>query len=264
MIHQFLDKRQILRRKKFIRIIIILGLLLLISFSGVLPFIVSFFNYVGQPIWEAKKVIVDKSNNLSYLTRTRSSLLEENKKLLVENSNLEISMINYQILEKENKDLKELFNRVPNPSNLILASILVKPSNSPYDTMIIDVGLDNGIKKDSKVYVNGNIPVGIISKVYSRTSLVELYSNPGKITAGIINNLNINVDLIGRGGSNFEMSVPFGLAIPNGTMVNLPGIKSEVVAIVDKEIIDEANPNRKIILRAPVNIQNQEWVQVEK
>ncbi len=266
MIHQFLDKKQIIRRKKITKIIIILALFLLISFSGILTFFVKAINYIGQPIWQEKKTVTNNINNLSYLTRTRESLFKENQKILKENSSLKISMINYQLLKNQNDKLKELLGRISNARTSVLSNILMKPDNSPYDTMIIGVGENKGIKENSKVYVGGNIPVGVINKVYLKTSLVKLYSNPGTITDAVINvnNLSVNVKLVGRGSGNFEMSVPIGLVISKGTMVTLRNLNEEVVAIVEEKISDTSDPEEKIILRAPINIQNESLVEVIK
>ena len=264
MIYQLPNKKQIIRKKKLIKVIIILALFLVLVFSGVLNIFVKLVNYVGYPIWQAKKVVVEGGSNFSYLTRSKSSSLEDIKLLQKENYNLKIEMINYKILEKENAELKTLLGRIPAHNNWILASTLVKPGNSPYDTMIIDLGSKNGIKEKDKVYANGDIPVGTISKVYSQTSQVELYSNPGRTTRAVIDGSNTDVNLVGRGGGNFEMAVPFGLDVSTGTVVKLPGINSEIIAIVDKEAIDKTNPDKKIILHAPVNIQNQEWVLIKK
>lgn len=215
-------------------------------------------------MWEAKKVVQDSTKDISYLTRTKSSILEDNKNLLEENSSLKISMIDYQILKNENDKLKELLGKIPTKYDFILSNILVKPNYSPYDTLIIDVGISEGITEGLIVYTNGNIPIGVISKVYTKTSLVELYSNPSRVTSGIIDELNVSVELIGRGGANFEMSVPLELIIPKGAMILLPGNQPEVVAIVEEEISTPTDPIKKIILRSPVNIQNQKWVQVKK
>jgi len=215
-------------------------------------------------MWEAKKVVLDSTKDLSYLTKNRESLLEENKKLLEENSSLKISMIDYQILKNENDKLKELLGKITTNHDFILSNILVKPNYSPYDTLIIDVGQDGNILEGFPVYTNGNIPIGIISKVYTQTSLVELYSNPGRVTSGILDGSNVSVELIGRGGGNFEMSIPFELIAPKGTIILLPNIQPEIIAIVEEEISDPTDPVKKIILRSPINIQNQKWVQVKK
>jgi cell shape-determining protein MreC len=172
-------------------------------------------------------------------------------------------MIDYQILKKENDKLKSLIGRISPNNDFILGSILTKPNYSPYDTLIIDIGENQGLKEGFLVYVNGNIPIGVISQVYTKTSLVELYSNPSRITHGLIEESNITVELIGRGGGNFEMSLPFEITANKGTSVLLPNINSEILAVVEEDISDPTDPIRKIILRSPINIQNEKWVQVK-
>ncbi len=264
MIHQFRDKKQISKRKTVIKIVIILIIFLVVAFSGFLPFSKRIFNYIGNPIWKIKNASLGNVSDLNYLTKTKSSLLKENQDLLEENYDLKISMIDYQIIKDENNNLKNLLGVIFYPSDFVLSSILVKPSYSPYDTLIIDVGQDEGILVENKVYANGVIPVGVVREVYGQTSLVELYSNPGKVTPGIIEGLNISIDLVGRGGGNFEMAVPFELIITNGTKITLPGIESEIIAIVKEEISEPTDPIKKVILHAPVNIQNEKWVEVKK
>lgn len=243
---------------------VVLIVFLIVAFSGFLPFSKKFFNYIGNPIWKAKNTSLENVNNLGYLTKSKSFLLKENQNLLEENYDLKISMIDYQILKDENNNLKKLLGVISNPSDFVLSSILVKPSYSPYDTLIIDVGQNEGILEESKVYANGIIPIGVVREVYNKTSLVELYSNPGKVTSGIIEGMNITIDLVGRGGGNFEMAVPFELIITNGTKITLPGIDSEIIAIVKEEISEPTDPIKKVILHAPVNIQNEKWVEVKK
>lgn len=264
MIHQFRDKKQINQRKKIIKIIIIFIIFLILAFSGIMKSFSHLFNFIGKPAWEVKKTTSEDVNNLSYLTRTKSSLLKENEQLIQENSDLKILMVDYQILKDENEKLKELLGNINVKSDFILAGILVKPNQSPYDTLIIDVGQNNGVSVGSKVYVGGIVPVGEIKETYSKTSLVELYSNPNKITNGVIEGSNINIELIGRGGGNFEILVPIDLVIYNGTTITLPGIKSEIIAIAEEEISEPTDPIKKIILRSPINIQNQKWVEVKK
>ncbi len=263
MIHQYQSKNQIRNRRKFIRIILILILFFIVAFSGVLPFIVKMFNYVAHPVWEMKKVAVDGTNSLSYLTRSKSSLLEENRKLIDDNLGLKVKMIALDNIKKENEALKELLGRTIHKADFVLASILTKPSFSPYDSINIDIGEKEGVYSGAKVYANGDIPIGIVSAVYMHSSLVELYSNPGKVTEGIIEGQNINVGIIGRGGGNFEMSVPIDVSITKGTIITLPGISGDQLAVVDGDITDKTEANKKYILRSLLNIQNQRWVQVK-
>ncbi len=264
MIHQFLDKKQIIRRKKIIRNVIGFGIFFILSLIGVFSWSGKIFNQIGKPIWSVEKFATDGLYNINYLFRTKASISEENHNLIEEISSVRLSMIDYQILKNEVNQLKETLNRLPLKDNFILGNILTKPNHSLYDTIIIDIGANHKINVGDQVYANGNIPIGKIENVYDNTSLVSLYTNPGQKTEGFIDISNVSVELTGRGGGNFEMIIPIELSADKGTIVYLPGGSSLVLAIVDEILSKPTDPFKKVILSSPVNIQNLKWVQVKK
>ncbi len=264
MIHQFRDKKQIMRRKILKRNIIILGLFFILSTIGSFSYFGNLFNYVGRSIWKTEKIINDSLYNFNYLFRTKAAITNENHKLIEEISNIRLTMADYQLLKKEVNGLKEILGRLPGQNNFILGNILTKPNHSPYDTIVIDIGKDMEIKELDKVYANGNIPVGIISKIYNKTSLVTLYTSPGQKTEGFLDITNASVELIGRGGGNFEMIIPMELFAEKGTIIYLPGNSPEVLAIIDEIISAPTDPFKKVLLSSPVNVQNLKWVQIKK
>jgi len=264
MMHQFQDKRKIIRRKRITRNIIGFGIFIIVFTLGFFAFTQKIFNYIGLPIWRTQNVIIQQTNDLGYLIKTKESVYRENESLIQENTNLNNSMIDYQILKNENDQLRELLGDNPSKPDFIIANILTKPNHSLYDSIIIDIGIDNGAQVGNKVYVNNKIPVGEISKVYSSTSLVTLYSNPEQVTEGVIDISNATVNLIGRGGGNFEMTIPLDLSSEKGVMVSLPGASGDILAIVDGLVSSPNEPVKKVILHSPVNIQNVKWVEVKK
>ena len=264
MIHQFQDKKRIIKRKRITRNIIGFGIFIIISIFGFFTFTGKIFNNIGLPIWKTQNIINDKVNDLGYLVKTKESVYKENENLVQENTNLINSMIDYQILKNENDQLKELLGSSLLKPDFIIANILTKPNHSLYDSIIIDIGSDNGVQIGNKVYVNNKIPVGEISKIYSNTSFVTLYSNPEQVTEGAIDISNATVNLIGRGGGNFEMTIPLDLSSEKGVMVTLPGASSDVLAIIDGVVSSPNEPVKKVILHSPVNIQNVKWVEVKK
>lgn len=264
MMYQFRDKKQIYKRKKIIRNLIGFGLFFVLVCFGILSLSGKLFNFVGSPIWKAEQFVLNKIYNINYLLRSKQAISLENHNLIDEISSLRLSMIDYQILKNENNELKELLSRPKIKENFILGNILTKPNHSPYDTIIIDIGLNNGIQEGSYVYTNGNIPIGVVSKVYDQTSLVVLYTNPGQKTEGFLDGTNASVLLSGRGGGNFEMILPIELQINNGDVVYLPGDSPLILAYIDEIISKPSDPYKKVILSSPVNIQNLKWVEVKK
>ncbi|MEK7586235.1 MAG: rod shape-determining protein MreC [Patescibacteria group bacterium] len=264
MIHQLRDKKQIARRKSLIRNAIIIGVFIILSVSGALGWSGKIFSFIGRPFWQAENIVVNGVSNSSYMVRTKSSVYRENESLKKENESLRLSMIDYQILKKENETLKELLGRLPENHTFTLANILAKPNRSLYDTIIIDIGNDLGLIGSEQVFAGNNSPIGQISAVYSKSSLVMLYSNPGQITEAVLDNSNATVELVGRGGGNFEMTIPNDLPSDVGMMVVLPGSNREIVAIIDGVISRPTGPLKKVILRSPVNIQSLKWVEVKR
>lgn len=262
MMHQFLDKKQIIRRKKNIRNIIIFSIFIVVFSFGFLSWTGQFLNYIGRPVWKSQQYVVGIFSNMNYLLREKASLSSENKKLKEENLNLSLSMIDYQILRNDVDKLKETLGRIPEVKNLILGNILTKPNHSPYDTIVIDIGNNLNIKEGNMVYADGNIPIGTVEKVYEDTSLVSLYTTPSKKIEGFINGPNVSVELIGRGGGNFEMIIPIELQVSKGTTVYLPGSTSLVIAQVDDVISSPSDPFKKVLLSSPINIQDIKWVEV--
>ncbi len=264
MIHQFRDKKEIVKKRRMIKNLIFLSIFLLLAVLGVFGFSSNFLYFIGRPIWKVETSVKNNLVNIGYVARTKASVYKENQNLLSENVDLKNFMVDYQVLKNENISLKESFGRVTTKKDMVLANILTKPNYSPYDTIIIDIGSDIGIAVGDKVYNNVITPIGEVSVIYKNTSLVTLYSNPGKVTETIIEGLNTNVELVGRGGGNFEMIIPIDLPYTKGGSVIIPSLGPEVVAVIGDVISNPNDPVKKVLLSSPVNIQNLKWVFVDR
>jgi len=71
-------------------------------------------------------------------------------------------------------------------------------------------------------------------------------------------------ELVGRGGGNFEMTMPKNFILQKGDQVVLPGPYPYVLAIVEKIISDPRDLFTKALLVSPVNIQELKFVEVEQ
>lgn len=264
MIHQFRDKKQIVKKRKLIKNLIFLVVFLVLASSGVFVYTTGFFNFIGKPIWKLRNAEVSRVTDMGYLVRTKASVYKENENLLRENADLKTSMIDYQILKTENIDLKESLGRIVPGRDMVLSNILTKPNYSPYDTLIIDVGSNVGVSAGDQVYSNVVTPIGEVSAAYTNTSLVTLYSNPGQVTGAMMDGTNTSVELVGRGGGNFEMTIPIDLQFVKGGIVYLPNISTEIVAIIEDVISSPNDPVKKLLLSSPINVQNLKWVFVKR
>ena len=267
MMQQFRDKKQIARRKVITWIGVFVVFLIILSTSFFLFGASAFLNTIGRPIWLAKNAVVGFFHNIVDDVRSKSALHQENTALVSENATLVSQMADYQIVKNENIALKELMGRVSKSHSFVLANILAKPDLSPYDTIIIDAGASLGVVAGHTVYGNGSFPIGEVTTVYTDTSLVTLYSNPGKVTRAMLDSSNNSIELTGRGGGNFEMKIPQESIANHGQFVVLPNshtVTPEIIAIVEEATANPSDPYQTVLLRSPVNVQDLKWVEVEK
>ncbi len=259
--YQFRDKKQKYQKRK---IILIFSFFVISTFGLVYLTTNGLWYDLGSIFWKSKNFSNDALSDNSYILRTKKSVFEKNRELIIENIKLRNQMIDYDILKTENTQLKETLGRWKDNNNIIISSVLAKPNFSPYDSIIIDIGENYNIKIGDRVYSGPNILVGEVDQVYKNSSLVLLYSNPGKKTSVLIDGLNTNIEIIGRGGGNFEMTTPVDLYVEKGKSVLSPSINPEVIAIVGDVISSPNDPVKKFILSAPINVQNLKWVEVKK
>jgi len=230
-------------------------------------------NFIFKPVFSFGQNVGDKFSSFGEYFSSKNTLLEENKSLELQLNESKARTENYDVLLAENQRIKGIMSRAGEKKNLILSSILTSPDHSLYNSILIDVGSEKGIKVENVVFAYGNIPIGRIVKVFSSSSKVVLFSSPGEKTDAFVavSSKTENSDvvkqmpfqLIGRGGGNFEMVAPRDFSVPDGEKATLPGITPYVVAEVQTIISDPRDSFQKILLISPVNVQEIKFVQVD-
>lgn len=259
-----LDKKN--QRKKilnFVLIIFVISFLFyfrLAIFSGL-----SFtLHIIVKPVFYFSNGIHSIVSSALGAFKFKNNILEENRNFLLKIQELENVILNQNVLADENMKLKETLGRKSARTNLLLSAVLSKPNRSPYDTLLIDVGEDHGVKTDDLVLALGNVPVGRVAISYANSSKVELFSNSGKTTEVVLSGRDVFLEMTGRGGGNFEIILPSDFTIVKGSSISLPGINSQVVAVVETVIFDPRDSFSHAILTSPANIQELKYVEVLK
>ena len=265
-----LDKK-IKRNKYFKYIIFVIVLFILIYFkNGIFRGLSYVSSVVFHPVLTLGNNIGGTFSGTSAYFYSKNSLLRENENLKLQLSEQEARMANYNSVLDENLKMKEILGRLSAQAgkitavNMVLAGILAKPNQSPYDTLVIDVGAKDGILLGQKVFALGNIPIGRVAEVDASSAKVILYSNSGEKTEVVITGKDTFMQIIGRGGGNFEMILPRDFILDKGTEVVLPGITPYTVATVQTIISDPRDAFQKALLMSPVNISELKFVEVEK
>lgn len=243
--------------------IVLICIIVLIVAPLIFPPVGSIFRSILRPLATVGRGIGSGFESLGAYFGSKSHMEKRNRELESEITELRVKLLDRDILAKENSALQEVLNRKVSES-FTLARVLIKPNRSLYDTLIVDIGTNGNIRQGSRVFAYGNVPIGVVSAVDAKTSLVRLYSSPGETLVARIEGLNIDIELTGRGGGNFEAELPREVTVSEGQYVLLPSSAPLIVARFGKEISDPRDPSQKFILTSLVNMSELDTVQIEQ
>lgn len=226
---------------------------------GLLSGVNSVFSGIFRPIWVAENYSADF---LSIALSSKKDVWKQNVRLREEVVALRLELAAAGSVKKENDDLKAIMGRMPTGAQFILGNILAKPNTTPYDTLIIDVGSEQGITPDMRVYVGGDVLMGEVESVEATMSRVLLYSAPGNITQVVYGNTGRFFNARGTGNGSFEVEVARDVDVAVGDMFFYPGMTTMPLGVVKKVEFDARDSFKKVLMKSPVNIQEERWVEV--
>lgn len=215
----------------------------------------------AAPFWRAERTVAALGARVSPLT-TKEEAVEENGLLKERNRFLEAKTYMIPLLEKENAELKKMLLRRPDDAVLLLARVLVPLGRSPYDTLVVDIGERDGVKAGALVTAYDTVVLGVIERVYARTSLVKLFSSPKETVEVVIGEERTPATAEGLGGGAWKTRMPKGVTIREGDTVLLPSSASDILGIVASVAIGQSDSFQTIFFQAPVNLYKIEWVYV--
>ena len=258
-----LDKKT--KRKKLLSLAIgVVVFIILIYFrAGIFAGFGSVSQVIFRPVLVAGQGVGGKFGELAAYFLSKSSLSQQNQNLQTKLNEDAAQMSNYNSMLADNASLKEILNRKDAKATMTLAAILAKPNQSIYDTLVIDAGAKQGLKTGETVWALGDVPIGYVGLVYDDSSKVILFSNPGEKRQVVVPGRDIFLEIVGRGGGNFEMVLPRDLVLQKGDQLVTPGLSPRVLAIVQTIISDPRDPYAKALLMSPVNIEELKFVEVE-
>src|SRR5690606_9992978 len=113
---------------------------------------------VGIPLLRVDGLIARQFSNISVLITTKKQLLIENSTLHALVEKMQYVIARAELLALENQELKKLLGRMPEETPLILATVLARPPQTAYDSLIIDVGSTSGVAVGDRIVAHGLIP----------------------------------------------------------------------------------------------------------
>jgi cell shape-determining protein MreC len=250
-------------RSRRLAIGIILGLVFLVFIQYTFPrFLPTIFYPITTFFWKTESGSVGIVVRMVQMVQSKYSLIKENKRLVDEVSSRDASMLLLGALKKENEELKNTLGRTTE-GKVVLGVILSRPPVSPYDTLVIDIGAQDGLSVGNKVYTDGDILVGDVAEVYPRQAKVSLYSSPGRVVPVVIGSSNAETQATGRGAGNFIAKLPVELGVEEGDTIVMPQIRPHSFGVVERVMVDSSDSLQTILFKTPVNIHEFKFVEVD-
>lgn len=212
------------------------------------------------PVFSVSTHVLDSTASIFNFLEPKSSLIRENTLLKKQLDDQATILLRYKLLESENIALKKLESATSSQGTV--AAVVRLPDSSPYDTLLIDRGENQGLFLGERVYTEGGIPVGLISILYKESALVKLFSSPGDAYDVFIGVKKISTKAYGRGGGNFEVILPHGTEVAVGDIVILPGISSKTFGSIESMTDKESGTFVQALFKAPFSFDELRFVVV--
>lgn len=195
-------------------IITIIILILLVILTNVntneISGIENVFNKLVMPIQNGLTYLKNKISSNNTFFEDINNLKAENERLTQENSKLEEELRELEIIKAENATLREYNNMSEKYSEYktVPAYIINKDISNLSDTIVINVGSDDGVKENMPVITTEGL-VGYVISVTNTTSKVKPIIDPSNSTSAVISTSRESVVLKGILGSSNTLKLMY-------------------------------------------------------
>lgn len=252
-----IQKKTFSRKKAIGTFVVVIGIVAIIIF-WIAPAV---RNIARGPQW-LQAGTKEAVNNALDILSPKKRILAENATLKARIETYNAELLELRILRDENLKLRNELSYIKSPNDVIVSRVIGKPSQSLYNSLIIDQGSKSGVVVGQLVTTQGTIALGRVASVSANTAVVELFSGPQFDRDLVMKNQSITVPAKGKGGGNFEIHIPREIVVTDGDMLTLPEYPSLVLGVVKSIIFDPRDPFQTVLARTPVNIQELNFVEV--
>lgn len=237
-------------------------LLVVFFVSPVASWIVGPAHVLARPFWWLSQTLSSSADTSLARLQSKRSLIEQLRVASDEIIRLQTIDAENRLLRAEHAELMNVLNGGTAALDGVTARILVRPPQSWYDALVIDMGTRDGVGVGNRVYAYGTIPLGTVVEVTDRTATVELYSASSRMNDAILIPGNIPVVASGTGNSSFHFQLHRDSAVDEQSLLMLP--TGELLATVAAVEFDTRDPFRSVRAVSAVNLQHIRFVTVVK
>lgn len=199
------------------------------------------------------------------LAQLRNSLdATESARLRAELASTTAALADRNALYQENLRIKQGFGRDARVKTT-LASVLMRPPGVPYDTLLVDAGSGQGVKKGALVSAGGSAYIGVVSDVYKSSSRVVLFSAPGATYEALVVTKHagsIPISLVGGGAGSMSAQVPAATPASVGDSVVVPGIATAFAGEVTHIQKTEGDSFETLFIHLPVDLFALQFIEI--
>lgn len=198
-------------------ILVVLVLFIIIAVVGwawrqrdSLPFITKPLQIVAAPFEYGASRIMDTLSSTFHIVDISLKNRIEWESLEKENAELKERSVDYDEILAENKRYRELldFKAAHRQFNVRAGSVISRDYGTWSNTMVIDIGSEDGIEENMAVVTPAGV-VGFISDVYPHSSRVQLLTDPRTSIGAIVQRPESRVSSVVRGNGNVPTEPQF-------------------------------------------------------
>lgn len=209
-------------------------------------------SFVTTSLYSTQQYFRNSSAVLPVFVRSRLELEKQIKTLEDEIASQEGKDMSCTYVMQENEELRALTNATSSPR--MIAGVIGRPPYTPYDTLVLDRGSEDGVVVHAPVFHGKGVAIGYVREAYPHLALVTLFSSPDTEMTVYIFGPNIFTTAYGEGGGVVRLSVPQGIKVEEGNMVVLPSFDTGVLGSIThiQSIPSEPEQHAYVTLNAPL------------
>ncbi|OHB02192.1 MAG: hypothetical protein A3F53_01165 [Candidatus Zambryskibacteria bacterium RIFCSPHIGHO2_12_FULL_48_10] len=208
---------------------------------------------IASPLWKGENIVATKLGVIGNFFHSKNFLATENATLKERIAFLELEKAARFPEMGSGGAMEEMFARRVETGGII-ATVLARPPQTPYDTFIIDAGSNDGVKEGSGVLMSEGPGLGTVEQVFGSSAKVRLYSASEVKTAAMLERHGISVTLEGAGGGNFKLVLPRETEVEAGDRILSADISSRLLAVVGDVVMKPTDSFKEVLAISPVNI----------
>lgn len=210
--------------------------------------------------WRTMAPVLGSADALSARSHAFFSRFADASRLALENESLrsdnDTLRRTNEALEKNNDALSALGAQERD----IIASVVARPPESPYDALVLAVGTEDGVALGMIAFAAPTVPIGTVSSVTEHFSRVTLFSAPGVSTAAWVGDENFPVTLLGQGSGAMRATLPRSAPVSVGDIVYAPGPSALPLGRVARIDEEASSPSLTLHLSSLANLFSTPWV----